>query len=198
MKHYTAVMASDLFGAAEVSAGVTHNLFFGLVPDEATCAALSRTVGELRARHETGGRWVDASRYHMTLHYLGAYSEVPPALVDDACAAAAGLRARAFDVVVDRTGHFPHGVGWLGSGGYSEGLQALWEGLRGALARAHVKVQGHAAFKPHVTVLRDARTPLPQHAIEPVRWSVREFVLIDSQLGRRSAYVRRGAWPLVT
>ncbi len=198
MKHYTGRMHDDLFGSASTTAGETasHNVFFALVPDASARDRTARTVEALRARHAVQGRWVSPSRYHMTLHFLGMFSELPMERIDAACRAAQALELPAFDLVLDRAGHFPRGIGWLGCAEASASLQGLWEELRKALSRQHVAVQGHPTFKPHVTVLRGASTPLPIEAIDAVTWPTREFVLIDSLLGGRNEYRTLGRWAL--
>jgi 2'-5' RNA ligase len=189
-------MHSDLFGPAPARETVVHNVFFALVPDADMRAQLARTVDRIRAGHAGRGRWLAPERWHMTLHFLGAYSELPRERIDSACVAAQGVRASAFEVTVDRVGHFPHGIGWLGCATTGTPLQALWSELHHALAHARVATQGHAGFVPHVTVVRDSKPLLPAQAIPPVAWPVREFVLIDSVLGPRSGYRALGRWAL--
>jgi 2'-5' RNA ligase len=192
-------MHDDLFGYRSPPAGeaVVHNVFFALMPDETTCGRTAQAVESLRARHVPQGRWLSPSRYHMTLHFLGTFSELPRERIDAACAAAAKVHLPAFDLVLDRAGHFPKGIGWLGCAQTGAPLQRLWEVLRRELAHVHVGVQGHSAFKPHVTILRDAREALPAQPIEAITWPVREFVLVDSRLGERNEYRPLGRWPLV-
>lgn len=178
------------------SSGGLHNVFFGLLPDEATRAAMRHAVERLRAAHPAQGRWPDAARYHLTLHFLGRYPGVPDGLIVAARAAAGQVRAPAFDLVLDRAGHFAHGVGWLGCAETATGLQRLWQVLGEALAQAGLAPKGHPGYKPHVTVLRDARSALPFQPIEPIRWPVRDFVLIDSEPGPRPVHEQRGCWRL--
>lgn len=190
-------MHDDLFAPASGAAHerITHNLFFALVPDDATRDEMAATVALLRSRHAPQGRWLKPARYHMTLHFLGSYSELPSEHVAAACEAAGRVQLPAFDLALDRAGHFAQGIGWLGCEADGPLLQ-LWEELHRALAHARVGVRGHAAFKPHVTVLRDARGPLPMEPIAPIAWPVREFVLIDSLLGERNEYRPLGRWKL--
>jgi 2'-5' RNA ligase len=75
------------------------------------------------------------------------------------------VRLPRFELALDRAGHFPKGIGWLGCTQVAGPLLQLWEELHKELAHARVGVQGHAAFKPHVTVVRDAHPALPA---EPV------------------------------
>jgi 2'-5' RNA ligase len=49
-------------------------------------------------------------------------------------------------------------------------------------------------FTPHVTLLYDDRM-VPEQAVEPISWRVREFVLTHSLLGK-TQHVELGRWPL--
>lgn len=198
MKHYTGCMPSEPPGVrSRPGDGVTHNLFFGLVPDPVTRERMAGAVARLRAQHEAPGRWLGPDRYHMTLHFLGNFQRLQEDLVDAARHAAALVRAPPFDIVLDQAGAFPRNrVGWLGMRQANAGLHGLWDSLSEALARVQVRMDRAPHFKPHVTVLRDAREALPVQQVDPIVWPVREFVLIDSQLGRHNAYVPMGSWRL--
>jgi 2'-5' RNA ligase len=188
-------MQDDLFGLAGEK--VIHNLFFALLPDAATQAAIQAEASRLRARHAPRGRWLNPWRYHMTLHYLGSFAPLPEQVATAAGRAAEAVRAPAFELVLDRAGSFQDAIGWLGCAQANPALGQLWESLRAALARARVRVEGPRNFVPHLTLLRESRDALPSQAIEPVSWPVREFVLVDSVLGQRNAYEPLGRWPLV-
>lgn len=193
MKLYTAWMHQDLFGPGQP---VVHNVFFGLIPDDDTRGRMTEAVAALRGKHAPQGRWLKPARYHMTVHFLGTFSELPAERIAAAIRAGEGLRTPAFELVLDRAGHFSRGIGWLGCSRVEPALQRLWGDLRESLARERVAVQGHAGFVPHVTVLRDGRGGLPDEAIEPIRWPVREVVLVDSRLGERNEYRPLARWPL--
>ena len=190
-------MHRDLFSQGASRDQITHNLFFGLLPEERARQRMAREVERLRLAHDVQGRWINPARFHMTLHYLGSFSELPEDLVARACQGAGEVRMPEFDLVLDRAGHFAQGVGWLGSAETDIRLQQLWEDLRAALTRVHVRIQGHAAFKPHITVVRDARRGLPVDPVEPIVWPVRDFALIDSQLGAHNEHVVVQRWPLL-
>jgi 2'-5' RNA ligase len=49
-------------------------------------------------------------------------------------------------------------------------------------------------YEPHMTLLWD-EVAVAERAIEPVRWTVSDFVLIHSLHGR-SQHVELGRWPL--
>src|SRR5262245_38514390 len=64
LKHYTPGMRVDQFrNLPSGDAGVSHNLFFGLMPDQATCARMTAAVEHLRATEAFKGRWLQPHRY---------------------------------------------------------------------------------------------------------------------------------------
>jgi 2'-5' RNA ligase len=71
-------------------------------------------------------------------------------------------------------------------------LENLWTMLREAMAAAGLPAKGR--FFPHVTLLYDGRC-IPATEIDPVGWTVHDFVLIRSVHGEsRHEYLAR--WPL--
>jgi 2'-5' RNA ligase len=71
--------------------------------------------------------------------------------------------------------------------------QALGEALGKALGKAGLRLS-RARFTPHLTLLYDEGKFDPR-PIEPITWTVRDFVLIHSWLGK-TLYVEKGRWPL--
>ena len=49
-------------------------------------------------------------------------------------------------------------------------------------------------WMPHITLLYDGRG-IGEHVVEPVRWTVKELVLVHSLLGQ-SRYIPLGRWSL--
>lgn len=176
-----------------------YRLFFALLPDEGTRARLHRAARQLQAQHAPRGRWINPERYHLTLQFLGDFDGPPTAVATQARHAASGIRVAPFSLVLDRAGSFHNRAvpWWLGLTTVVPGLSALWHGLGVELAHAGVHVPGAHGFRPHVTVLRDARASLPETALEPVTWQVESFHLMQSALGASSAYSALGTWPLV-
>jgi 2'-5' RNA ligase len=169
--------------------GEVQRLFFALWPDAAARVRLARAVAGLRAQHAKAGRWTAVERYHLTLQFLGDYAPAPPALIDAACAAAETVRMAPFALTLDCVGSFRNRSipWWLGCTRTPDGLRALRDQLGAALQEAQVRYDMRREFSPHVTVLRDARSPLPENAVPPVDWSVNEFVLLESRLGTANA-----------
>jgi 2'-5' RNA ligase len=73
-------------------------------------------------------------------------------------------------------------------------LHMFRECLRAALLRAHLAVYSGARFSPHVTLLYGGQ-PMPEIPVDTVSWRVKEFVLIDSFVGR-NRHVELGRWRL--
>lgn len=176
-----------------------YRLFFALVPDEATRARLHQAAMQLQARHAPGGRWINPQRYHLTLQFLGDFDGPSTGIATLARHAAARVKVASFTLVLDRAGSFNNRAipWWLGPGTDAPGLSSLWHGLGTELAQLGVRLPDARGFRPHVTVLRDARAGLPATAIEPVTWRVESFHLLRSAPGASNAYSVLGTWPLM-
>ena len=184
--------------AGDTRTGERHRLFLALWPDDAVRDGIAAAATALREVHAPRGRWIDPRRYHLTVQFLGDSHRLREDVAAASMGAAASVRARPFELVLDTVGSFRNRSvpWWLGCATTPPQLQALWTMLGTALAHAGVRVESDRALVPHVTVLRDARVALPQASIAPVIWPVRDFVLVHSVLGRRSAYHLLGRWPL--
>jgi 2'-5' RNA ligase len=184
-------------GRPDYDAATPHRLFFALWPDAALRTRIATVVAGLERDHAPGGRRLDPDRYHLTLQFLGDFHPLRQSVLDAAIAAAGTVQSPAFELALDCAGSFPGArVGWLAPGAMPAALQALWDSLAGALAGARVQVKAAPVFSPHLTVLRGMRNPLPPTPIEPLRWPVSEFVLVDSVSGAHPAYRLPGRWPL--
>jgi RNA 2',3'-cyclic 3'-phosphodiesterase len=197
------LQASDVqsqmgFEGLGADAGEVHRLFFALWPDDSARDGIEAAAGELRRTHAPRGRWIGRHRYHLTLQFLGDAPMLREDVANAAMRAAESVRAHAFDLVLDVAGSFRNRSipWWVGCDRTPPALQQLFDTLGAALLRNGVRIESGKGLVPHVTVLRDAETALPTTLIAPVRWPVREFVLVHSVLGRKSAYHLLGRWPL--
>jgi len=172
------------------------NLFFAIFPDtdgSERITDLARTMG---VRHRLRGKPLLKERFHTTLHKLGVYDGVPQDLVRDASRAAGELDEPAFDVVFDRAGSFigeakkPYVL--LGPEDGSP-LHQFHRALHERLAIHGVKTS-KSGFTPHVTLLYDLAS-VPIQAVPPIAWTVREFVLVHSLVGKTEHRIL-GRWPL--
>ncbi len=184
----------------DVPAPEIHNVFFALLPDEATRARIAAAAEWLQQQADVPhGRWLKPARYHLTLPFLGEHSRLAPELVERAMAAANEVDAAAFDLELDLAGSFAGNARipcWLGCRETPTALQALFDGLSAALRRHACRTVGSAQLVPHVTVLRDADRGVRMPLDPAIAWRVDEFVLIDSQTQPFRPYRILGRWPL--
>ena len=175
----------------------TDGLFFGAFPDAATAARVVRQGQALCEDHRLTGRLFAASRLHVTLVRLGEYEGLPPRLLAWAREAAATVAMAPFEVNLDqalsfhgRSGHRP----FVLRGGEGGALADLRQALRTGMIQARLRSWASPHFTPHMTLLYDERL-VPAETIAPIRWTVREFVLVHSMLGR-TRHVPLGRWRL--
>lgn len=174
-----------------------HNLFFALLPDDTTRTGIVVVADRLQHDHPQAGRWLKPSRYHMTLQFIGEHAALSPALVAAACATAAGVEARTFELTLDTIGSFANArVGWLGCKRMPQPLANLFDQLGAALRANGVPVLGSARLAPHVSLVRDARQVFEQPLSPALAWHVDELVLIDSQTKPFRPHRILGRWKL--
>lgn len=164
----------------ETAAVRTRRLFFGLWPDDATRAALSRATQS--AARNSGGKPVPPENFHLTLAFLGSVAEEQVSTVVNP---ARPLRLAPLELMLDRFGWFegPR-VLWLGPSAELPTLTRFADELRQALVAAGVPPDARP-FRAHVSIARkvtaapDLEPPLPVGL--PVLWPVRGFALLQSE-----------------
>jgi len=139
-----------------------------------------------------------ASRYHLTLLYLGAIASAKTGLLQDLLIHLQTLRLKQFGLSMDRTGHFGSKVAWIGCTNIPPALQDLHAGLVRSTASAGIVTERAGAFVPHVTVARDAgsRWPASGPLQIPIRWPVHDFLLMRSMPSQQFAYRTVARFPL--
>ena len=178
-------------------APATDRLFFAIFPDPATAAGVARRAGQLRTAQGLDGRPLAADRFHITLHHLGDHAGVRRDIVAMATEAAEAVAASPFDVTFDRAGSFHNGGNnpfVLQGGEDLEALKAFQRALGLAMARAGLGRLMSKTFTPHVTLLYDRRL-VAEQPVEPVTWTVGDFTLVHSRLGR-TEHVPLARWTL--
>ncbi len=167
------------------------------MPDADTAARIAGMARRLQSDLRVKARPLHAGRLHISLHHLGDFAHAPEVVVARACVAAASIDARPFGVTFDRISTFNGGAGnrplvLTGSAGLDT-LIAFQQELGDALGGAGLRVS-RRRFTPHLTLLYgEAR--FDSRTIEPIAWTVREFVLIHSWQGK-TRYDIKGRWPL--
>lgn len=175
----------------------TDRLFFAVMPPPAVATRMVALAGGLRGDLGLAGRLRPTAHLHVTLQHLGDFAGLPPRRVAEASAAAAAVASPSFDARFDRVGSFAgrpgqHPFVLLGATD-APGLAGLHAALGARLASAG-QTRRDRAFVPHVTLLYDAQQIRPR-PVEPLGWTVREFVLVHSLLGR-TEYRLLGRWAL--
>jgi RNA 2',3'-cyclic 3'-phosphodiesterase len=173
-------------------------LFFAFLVGAENAARIT----QLRERlcHDSGlkGRRIAADLLHITLHGIGAYEGLPGAVVERAREAGAAISAKAFDVVLDRAMSFDRkrsGCPLVLRAGNESALMAFHQLLGGAMKSVGFR-RVTSQFSPHVTLLYGDRV-MAARSIEAVRWTVRDFVLVQSLRRRgRGKYIHLARWPL--
>lgn len=148
-----------------------------------------------------GGRATRPNSIHLTLAFLG---NVPEARLPVLMAAAAGVRAEAFTLGIDRLDFWRHNhLLWAGCSSPACQLGELVANLREALSNAGFTAgRAGSEFTAHVSLVRrvpegavsSADCPQPFGAL---RWPCSRFVLVRSQLmATGSEYRVIGEFPL--
>lgn len=172
-----------------------HRVFFAARPDELTGARMVRFTRRLAQERPLRGRPMDRNRLHATLGMVGTWPDSPPA---DAIGLAKRIgdqiAMRSFKVTFRRLQSWRPSNGPLVLVGDDDeviGLKWLHDALyetSGAPPEPH--------FCPHISLIW-SRDSVPERAVEPFSWMVREFVLIHSVYGQ-SRHQVLGRWPLRT
>lgn len=166
-------------------------LFFAL-----PCAAAQRrAIAQWRSALElSSGRPVPAENFHLTLMFLGsvAVTQIP-----GICTAAASIRAPGgnLTVLLDRLDVWHRaGVLLLAPAQAPLVLHQLIYALQQALLPLGF-VDAAREFRPHLTLMRDYRAPIPESNTPPnFQLSAKHFTLFESHKGH---YRSLAEWPLV-
>lgn len=149
-------------------------LFFALWPDDSLREEISRRSGRITPKN---GRQVPRYNWHMTLHFIGNTS-----LDERDCLnrQARKVRAEAFELSVDQTGYFKKPrVLWLGCQHPPDALFTLHQKLGGKISRCEYQPETRA-YSPHITIARKVFKEPQLLPVEPIKWIVDKFVLIES------------------
>ncbi|MGO4379141.1 RNA 2',3'-cyclic phosphodiesterase [Pseudoduganella sp. RAF53_2] len=147
-------------------------LFFALWPDTATRAALARLQAPVAGRH------TPQAKLHLTMAFLGQQSaDALPALFD----ILETVAVPPMRLVVDCYGYFTKPrIAWAGMNEPPAALLEMQAELMARLEASGFSAATHGAFKPHVTLAREAREAPPGQPPSPVTWDVRELALVES------------------
>lgn len=175
-----------------------NRLFFALRPEGAVREACAEAGRDVKLRTQPGGYLSSTDLLHITMVFLGDFVSREQEMA--AVKAAAQVRCAPFTLKLDYAGSFrnnPKIPYWLSAREKPEALDGLYRGIKDAMAAGGVTVD-RMKFVPHLTIIRDAQRPLPDTAIKPIVWEVKEFVLLRSLLNQRPVtYETLGSWSLI-
>lgn len=158
----------------------TDRLFFAAYPDRTTADRIVELAWDHRDDYGLRGLPLLPQHIHSTLWHVGDDLFPPPdRLVEALVQRASAVKMPAFRVSFDHVGSFGGGALVLRGQEGVAGLEMLHVELGAVLGIA----TSPAAFTPHVTLLRDKRL-LQSRPVEPIEWTVTEFVLVHSLLGK--------------
>ncbi len=188
---------------AQAAAGApprpTDRLFFALRPDAQTAELVMQRLAALRKTLGLKGRSLKAEHLHITLHHVGDFPAFPAELVHRLLQAGQALHAQALPICLDAVLSFGrqnrrNNPLVLLAGEPLEPLRAFHRSLGVHLQGAGVTGL-RSKFTPHLTLLYDDAL-IELQAVEALRWTATEFLLIDSLIGQ-ARHVVLGRWPLL-
>jgi RNA 2',3'-cyclic 3'-phosphodiesterase len=178
-------------------------LFVALEPPVAVVEALEEFIAPVvGARHEL--RWVDSSRWHVTLCFIGEVGGAERERTEDALdAVTSSTRGLSIGPLrFEQAGRFSDRVLWMGLGGDVNGLIAAADRIRSAVSRAGVSLDARR-FAPHVTLARRTRAAVVDDKVLAAvsgfvgtDWQPDAVHLVQSFLGAHSRYETLASWPL--
>ena len=182
----------DLLSGLNLPPSLDDKLLALMIYPEREAGLLAQGHGRRYADvNQTGGSVFALDRMHITLGDFVLKGSIA-SLVEKISRAVARLKIAPFEVSFDQIGGFTDDVVLQGAG--VESLKSFQADLCRALAWEKLD-KGFRRFTPHMTVIygRPGGVVMP---IEPVRWIVRDFVLLISHQGegRHETLVR---FPLI-
>lgn len=172
--------------------------FFALQPNAPAREAIGRLQDELSARHGFHRYRIKPENLHLSLHALGGGSVLPDARLEAARAAAAKVLCESFSLTFDHVLSFtnsrPKNPFVLRPSTTPAALKAFHRALGTALKNYGVGEFVESGFHPHVTLFWE-RAMVGKHPVQPVDWTVTEFVLVHSFAGEARHEIV-GRWPL--
>ena len=182
---------------------MTERLFFAAHPDAACAERISALVHALREPLGLRSRAIDGGRSHVTLLFVGSWPRAPegllPMLLQAGAAVAQAAQVAPFELRFGQVASFnrrPRNRPIVLLSDPAGPVARLHAGLAEELASRSVPFDASAGYTPHLTLMYDDAKVDPR-PVEPIGWTVREFSLMHSLVGRSTHHRVLGRWPLV-
>lgn len=154
----------------------TARVFFALWPSDAERDRLAAWQTPLHRL--CGGRVMSGKTLHATLAFIG---EIEPSRLEALQLAAREVGGESFELCFDTAHYWGHNhIVYASSKHLPQQLTQLADVLAQRLIQHRFKFD-QRDYKLHVTLLRNARwtdAPLPE--MQPTRWQIKDFVLVQS------------------
>jgi RNA 2',3'-cyclic 3'-phosphodiesterase len=151
-------------------------LFFALWPPNFVRQKILQRLREIKGLHNQG-RVVNPDNLHLTLHFLG---NIDNERIDCFNQQAKTVTLKPFELQINKTGYFKKPkVFWIGSEVIPDRLLQLYHDLGASLNHCGYTPEARK-YHPHMTVARKMTKPIAEQSIEPINWTVDEFVLVKS------------------
>ncbi|MEO8331032.1 MAG: RNA 2',3'-cyclic phosphodiesterase [Gallionella sp.] len=170
-------------------------VFFALWPTAAERNRLAAWQTPLKLLCD--GRAMHGETLHATMVFIG---DIDPGRLEALQLAAREVDGESFEVCFDVARYWGHNhIVYAAPVHFPQQLARLVGALQQGLARHRFKFDIRD-YKPHVTLLRNAHwTDAPLPAMQPVRWQMHDFALVQSrQQGGLSSYRVLARFPLVS
>jgi RNA 2',3'-cyclic 3'-phosphodiesterase len=170
-----------------IEQGGPTRLFFSIFPDPPVAVRIGHVAQHLRREYGLSSRPLLRSRFHCSLCPCEDSDRASPAFVAEVLKAAAKVRFPAFRVSFNCAKSFSgrknnHPLVLTGEDGVI-GLIMLYSSLSTEMRGIGFRSKIASAFTPHITLLYDS-CRIDEQSIEPICWTVREFVLVRSLIGK--------------
>ena len=163
-----------------------YKLYFALQPPAAAAEQALVVLRSLQPAEGFAGRAMPPARLHVSLNWVGGFQRPPTGIVGKAREVGAAVKVRPFDISFNRIGTWRSGeppwplVLWGDEGVIA--VQTLYGALHRAMVGPGMAPRREPPLEPHLTLLRD-QAVMPEAFIDPIAWTVREFVLLQSVYG---------------
>ncbi len=170
-----------------------HTLFFAITLPPDTGMQVAALREKLIEKHRLNGTLIGMQHLHVTLLDLELFGDHK---VDIARQAAESVAAASLptNFVFDRVLSFSASKAVVLAGNSDGGvaLATLRQSLEVAMRKLGLRAK--PVKTPHLTLMYSGQT-VQEHPVEPIQWSIKEFTLIRSHVGK-TLHEPLGSWPL--
>jgi 2'-5' RNA ligase len=170
-----------------------HNYYFAFRLDEPASDAAIEIQSDMRRRYGAAGTAIKRSNLHVSLFPLWDGKGVPPDLIEITVPRVEAIEGRPFEFTFDMLMSFKSKKGHCTVLAATHAPAELYNLHRKFASRFEGLVKA-GSLTPHITLLYTDQF-IEKQPVKPVRWMVREFLLIDSFVGQGRQEVL-GRWPL--